>query len=620
MSRYSHFGTTTRTPRTRRECASDELHTRVRLSMDVPADVREWAVHTLRALQSGIHARLIGKMFADDIPSPAPSDLDDTRDVFIHLGVLLTECNDLLDFERAESITKRGDELCSSARDENSAFNYALATQAVHSLQAELHTLRGETDPDATFVDSHVPWQSSSDWCGLAQDTIQSMNERHASELAHIYEQHADELEALRNEHATDMEHVSAQHASDIRTMEDRYIKTIEHAAQDRAGEAERHKLECLERETQYSAELKQRQQSWDEREASLTAKLEEMHRTWDKREAEHKTELEHVQHMWHERDVQRATDFEKIQRTWEVASEALGVTLDSLQHAVASQGSRLAPLHGRIQSLNRLLDTFAQERDAANAEALAWSERHAEAQAHIAALQVEITSKNTDLVQQTSRLVETERKLKEVQNEIECSAHVQANIDELQERLSVADHDAWQLREQLRSLEPLRTERAQLSSEVHELQKLVSMYKDSVAHAQHEHEQTQQQLERTETQRFAIEQALREREMELRDLYEAKRIWTEQRRAFKARPSVSNEATQRVAELEIELSAKATEVEEADTRLLTVMKENKRLAAQLKSLKMDTKRALQDVTNATSKTYSPTKADARVARYRPVS
>ena len=193
-----------------------------------------------------------------------------------------------------------------------------------------------------------------------------------------------------------------------------------------------------------HSAELKQRQQSWDEREASLTAKLEEMHRTWDKREAEHKTELEHVQHVWHERDVQRATDFEKIQRTWEVASEALGVTLDSLQHAVASQGSRLAPLHGRIQSLNRLLDAFAQERDAANAEALAWSERHAEAQAHIAALQVEITSKNTDLVQQTSRLVETERKLKEVQNEIECSAHVQANIDELQERLSVADHDAW--------------------------------------------------------------------------------------------------------------------------------------------------------------------------------
>ena len=68
MSRYSHFGTTTRTPRTRRECASDELHTRVRLSMDVPADVREWAVHNLRALQSGIHARLIGKMCADDIP------------------------------------------------------------------------------------------------------------------------------------------------------------------------------------------------------------------------------------------------------------------------------------------------------------------------------------------------------------------------------------------------------------------------------------------------------------------------------------------------------------------------------------------------------------------------
>lgn len=86
----------------------------------------------------------------------------------------------------------------------------------------------------------------------------------------------------------------------------------------------------------------------------------------------------------------------------------------------------------------------------------------------------------------------------------------------------------------------------------------------------------------------------MRERDAEVEALQEARRRHTEQIRMLRAAekemraaraPDHAAELHERIAQLELELSAKAEEVEEADTRILHALKDNKRLATQNKAL-----------------------------------
>ena len=66
----------------------------------------------------------------------------------------------------------------------------------------------------------------------------------------------------------------------------------------------------------------------------------------------------------------------------------------------------------------------------------------------------------------------------------------------------------------------------------------------------------------------------------------------------LEANSAPRRDLSERVAQLELELNAKATEIEAADTRLLSIIKENKRLITQTKKLRMNTTRPLGDATN----------------------
>ena len=497
--------------------------------MDATTDAGAWAEHMLRVLQTGIHARLVGCSVVPPLPRPK-----NTLEAMSHLSVLLSECEDLLAFEQVEKSLQQENFVVKE--DGNDAFNYALAVQAVHALQQELHAVReDDADPDATIVaspDTH-PWHKR------VKDTIQELEDRHADEMAQIYAQHSDELEALRSEHAAD----EAQQARDHHDQ----METVRKTAHD---------------------------------------------------------ELESVRAGLH---AEYTASIEEMQRSWSTACASLSRTIDDLHSQVASHAQSMAPVSKRIYALHEVIDALAAERMAVQVEVRTWRAKHAAVTNDMASLHEQLASRQSELAIRSSRLNETERQLHEVQREMECTAQAQADMDEMQARVAAAEAEVTGLREQLRALEPLCAERTQLASEVHELQKLVSMYKDSVSHAQLEHERTQQQLEKAEAQRFALEQELAERETELKS----------QRKSRAPRASSHDQAT-RIAELECELNAKAAEIEDGDTRLLTVMKENKRLLSQLKALKSDSKRALQDVTNAKTLTAipsSPTKQRMGIMR-----
>lgn len=93
----------------------------------------------------------------------------------------------------------------------------------------------------------------------------------------------------------------------------------------------------------------------------------------------------------------------------------------------------------------------------------------------------------------------------------------------------------------------------------------------------------------------------------------------------------------ERITQLEAELTAKAEEVEEADTRILTTLKNNKRLAAQNKALQAQLvgrvepappqPTPLQDRTNTPTSPSKPLAKPApesrfrdRLARFKPVA
>ena len=220
------------------------------------------------------------------------------------------------------------------------------------------------------------------------------------------------------------------------------------------------------------------------------------------------------------------------------------------------------------------------------------------------------------------------------------------ANVAALQQRAEHAEAESAALREQLRAAEPLRVAAAQLQSEVHELQTVVSMHKTSAKHAEQEHVQAQETIQElyvescscSTAKAYVVEHALRERDEEIEALRDARRRHTEQIRTLRASEKALRAERdahgwhERIAQLERELIAKAEEVEAADTRILDTLRENKRLAAQNKALHARLAAAperaapLHDRTNqreapAPSPRASPTKparGDARASPTKP--
>lgn len=174
----------------------------------------------------------------------------------------------------------------------------------------------------------------------------------------------------------------------------------------------------------------------------------------------------------------------------------------------------------------------------------------------------------------------------------------MQADVAALQARAAHAEAEVAALRERAQDAEPLRVAAAQLQREVDELQTVVSMHKTSAKHAEQDHVRAEETIRElyvpslpSTSNVYVLEHAVRARDDELATLRDARQRHTEQIRALKAAEKAWRAERdaggwhERIAQLELELSAKAEEVEEADTRILGALRDNKRLAAQNKAL-----------------------------------
>ncbi|KAL4400426.1 hypothetical protein ACI68E_003343 [Malassezia pachydermatis] len=503
------------------------------------------------------------------------------RDSWERLSVLLHECRDLIEFEHVEStIAKEIPTIMTS--DENDAFNYALSLEAVSTLQQELAHWRGlattdEDDADKTCVDASdaEPWMAAQWKEALAtlKGHADSQAQAHAQALADLQATHDRDMEQVYQEHAEELESLRQEHETDIALAADEHEKAL-------AAQATQHSLQLQAQASVHTAQMHKAHTDM----TALTSSMTQLCAAIDTLDATAGTQASHIASV-QSRLAASDAYMRQIETQWTAAKEALAQA-----HTDLSQ----------------------------------WQHRWQHSEKGWKQTQATLAQRDDELGKKQKRLVEIERALAEVQSDMERTVHTQANVDDLQRQVREKDEEAHQLREQLRSMEPLRAEKSQLARDVHELQKLVSMYKDSTATAQQEQERTAEQLDKLQAQHFALEQTLAERTDQIQALKDSKRKYAEQLRAVKegearrqTQASAASDLQQRMTELEKELQAKAVEIEEADTRLLTVMKENKRLASQLKALRAESKRALQDVTNAVPK-LSPTKE--RVARRNPVS
>ncbi|WFD32595.1 hypothetical protein MSPP1_003643 [Malassezia sp. CBS 17886] len=279
----------------------------------------------------------------------------------------------------------------------------------------------------------------------------------------------------------------------------------------------------------------------------------------------------------------------------------AMACSLDDILDTVAHNNAHLSAAHSRIERLQEHLGALQARVAAMQAHVFALEAQHLEDASALRALEdrlsiaqndtgdarASLDKRSAELAQKSARLAGTERKLTELQRHVERSAEVQANVAALQARADAGDAECSRLREQLDETEPMRATLGKLSADAREQEKLVSMYRRSAAHAEQEHEATRAQLAQMQVHRLALEQRADERAREADALREARRRLAEQVRALQSAPRPAPcaadehaELRERVAQLEMELGAKAAEVEDADTRILHALKENKRLVA----------------------------------------
>ncbi|WFD21008.1 protein-tyrosine-phosphatase [Malassezia caprae] len=568
-----------------------------------------WVMDALHTLKSRIHPCLTGKPLLDSPPVPTLGE-----EALEHMSVLLHECDDLLEFEQAERACGESMDVTPTREVQNidnCMFNYKLAVEAVRVLQRERSA---QMDPDETVVGdwepkiSNMTEEERSKLERAHLEALETMKTAHAQELARMVEEHRLSNEDLFTSHAAElaqaysgrtkeMEDLRLEHEATLAMTSKMYEErlTHNHLAQNEA--ASRHAAEVRLHNSAHTDTLQATLQ--------LGAAMEELGATL----------------------VQNATQLATMQQRMDTY-EAYVLKLEK-QHgdALEAHGS-LRTAHHTLSSEHELAARRLAELEASLAER---DEAIAHTQRQLGQVQGALEQRESDLFAKSSRLTDAESQVAELQSELERSSQVQTNVDQILHQLTASEAQVTELQKQLKSLELVKAERAQWAGEMHELQKMLSMYKTSASHAEQEQERAKEQMEKLQAEFFVMEQALADREADIRALKESKRRYVEQIRTERAEHAAKRDAdqntaslTQRVADLELELSAKASEIEEADTRMLLVMKENKRLAAQVKALRNETKRALQDVTNNQASNVSPDKHDAslpnRLARLRPVS
>lgn len=567
------------------------------------------AAEAWRRVRHGVYARLSGDDDVHAAPPPTPAA------ALAHVAVMLHACDDWLEFEHAERAARDAstaaralDVVPSSSQATldtmNADFNYALAVDALRAVEAELHAWRGTDDDDvgdgdATCVDEPAPGAQATR-AMLARASADLAAERDAHErtqraLADAHAAHEREAQALREASAQQLDQAYADHADELDHVRDAHASELAALAAD-------HEQALAAAAAQHASALRDLAAQHADSEAALQRRADAQH-------------AEHVAELQRGADARVAAVHARA-----AALEAALATLEQAWHAHAAavaavQAQALAADAERHTLRTRLAASAAQL--AASARDVAhWERLRAQASESEAAARAALEARDAEASAKQQRLVDAERQLAELQSEVERSVHTQASVERLQQRLAASEADAAHWREQWKSMEFLRAEKAQLATDVDELQKLVSMYKDGVAAAQHEQERTAQELDTLQARYYEATQRLAARDDEVRALREAKRKWADQARAAKAAAASPGDAAlrERIAELECELQAKATDIEDADTRLLAAVKENKRLAAQVKALRAEAKRALHDVTNAPAAPRSPTKSSRPVS------
>lgn len=570
-----------------------------------------WVMDALHTLQSSIYPRLVGEPL---LVSPPVS--DHLGEALEHMTVLLHECDDLLEFMQAEHACRALHEVphTQEVQDlENFMFNYKLAVEAVRTLQRERSSVQ---DPDQTIVDEPEP---KSEKHTIWEEKSAELERVHAEQMASLQETHMQELARVAEEHRSSNEDLFTNHAAEL---------------------AQAHKS--------HAKEMDDLRASYEASQAAASQSFQE--RWAESQVAQGQAESQHAA------QIQRHERAHAV--TWERTC-LLRSAIEDLGSAVDYNASQLAALQQRIDAQEAYVCQLEKaHRDALNAHASlhtahnTLSSEHSRTEKQLAELQLAMTERDTmiaqiqtrmteaqatlqeresELAKKSSRLADVETQLVELQSEFERSTQVQTNVDQILQQLAASEAHVADLQKQLKSLELVKAERAQWAGEIHELKKLLSMYKSSASHAEQEQERVKETMEKMQVEYFVMQQALEERDAEVHALKESKRRYAEQIRTERAENAAKRDVhqqaallEQRVADLELELSAKASEIEEADTRMLLVMKENKRLVAQMKAMRSETKHALQDVTNSQPTGASPDKRDAllpnRLARLRPVS
>ncbi|PKI85932.1 hypothetical protein MVES_000161 [Malassezia vespertilionis] len=518
----------------------------------------------------------------------------DPVEELVHLAALLGECDDLLTFhdaEHAASLSAASSEVEAlreatphaaelQAQLQAQQFNYALAVDAVRTLQSC-------EDADKTFVDEPERALLKN---GGKDDAVLT---EHAAQLEMLQQAHAAQIDALQQTHAAQTNELVAQH--------------------DAALDAAQNEQAVLE-------------------EAREAASLE----------------------------AQSARAALAAERTAHAAAAtSLARTLEVLAAAVHANAQRLAPLHDRAASLENAVADACMMRDQALAASAAADAKNTQlvriaedATKEVDAARKQAHTLETILHERQTRFQDAHHRLAELQQVVECTVDAQANADALQRRAEAAEADVHQLREKVREAAPLRTELVQAKGEAQELSTILSMHKASAEHAEQERVHAKEQLEEATAKNYMLQHTLDTREAEVEHLKETKRRHTEQLRQLRAvekelaqsladvraAPRSSAPLEERIVQLELELSAKAEEVEAADTRILAALKDAKRLAAQNKQLAARLDRAheeptpqarqsaLQDRTNTPARAVSPGEKGARsesrfmdrLARFKP--
>ncbi|KAI3624146.1 hypothetical protein CBS14141_002574 [Malassezia furfur] len=460
------------------------------------------------------------------------------------LAILLDECMEIVEFRDAEraaehkALRRAYDEQAAQAPTalavelEHTQFNYALALDAVAALKP---------DPDATCVDGRVrpPVDDA------ALDTLRA---EHSAALAALREEHAAALEALHAQHADTLAARTAAHDAALHTAHTQHTEAL-------AAQAQAHS-DALDAERTAHADAQQN--AAHEHDSSVRALQDAHTRETEALAARHTDEL-HALRATHAAalDTQRAEHAARAQ-AWDTERAAWAQAADAAAAQRAADAERIASLSATVDALARSVQQsevlLASVRERVDAHE-AWDVQHARAYAALA-----------------------ER------GAAGARAHAEAEVAALRERAQDA--------------EPLRVAAAQLQREVDELQTVVSMHKTSAKHAEQDHVRAEEtirelyvpSLPRTSNV-YVLEHAVRARDDELATLRDARQRHTEQIRALKAAEKAWRAERdaggwhERIAQLELELSAKAEEVEEADTRILGALRDNKRLAAQNKAL-----------------------------------